>query len=378
MPEIALLHSRQRLRPSGADEWVRATVRTVDELAANPENRFLCSVGSPGFDLTLSLIAKHNNSLSLIYAGAEPLELVCAQYGISPARIVSAQRLNVDRCSLSGARLRDEMILQIADRLFPISLRPGGFFDSRISEEAALERKVDCCYRVGYKRPLSAIKIDYSGQTINQQTALALNSHLIHWTKTTNTNWPSETVGDFYRALAASDNYPRSALATLRRIAGERLLRKSNRHMPTDTHAVGFTAAGVADAIELMNYRGRDNQMSFEPYGVALPLALAERCGIQPVRYVENSALRRLSPEQKKTAHALGSGSLRWDVECEWRTLGDLDLRQIWDQLVWLTPTEKEAKALRSECSLNARSVFSDCGKEKSSETAGGGLELVD
>lgn len=337
-----------------------ATADALSELTRNPENVFVCSTDSPGYDLTLSLLAYYDNPLKLILPNTTSLKEIIRQYGISPERIRDCKQLVVDSRSFTGFRLRDELVIQTANQLYPISLRETGFFATRIAEDSDLQNKSNSKFVVKHQLSAKTIKREYQKLDISKQTNLALQKYLIHWTKETNSPWPSETVGDYYRALFQAPVYPRSAIATLRRIASEKLLRGSDRNLCKNSSAVAFSSANISDALALMNYRSRANQMAFEPYGVAIPRNLAMESGIEQVNYVTNSEFQDLSPSQRTRAHSLGVGGQQWDVEREWRALGDIQLGRIWDKLIWLTPTRIEAEALQDEYNIRAKSVFEE------------------
>ena len=183
------------------------------------------------------------------------------------------------------ARLRDECIIRSAEILMPICVRRKG----------SLEESVEPIRSFRFRCFLLPVSISESAREQNSYELdirdipeeLHQGTHIIHWTRTSNTAWPGERKIDYYRAILGSDTYPRTAFHTLQNILATRTVRSSSNHIPRKTAVVSFSGCPPAQFIPLMKWRSRYRQMSFEPYGIGFERGWALSHGIRPVRYLD-------------------------------------------------------------------------------------------
>ncbi len=370
MTLIALIHSRQPLRPTGASSWVKATLKAVESLIETPKIRFLCSLGCPAHELTLTALCHtgahvevmlHQEQAELYGKSQSKIEKYLAhQYNLPAAKL----RLHVVKSGTNSAdsafQVRDLSILQKADRVYPISIRPGGFMDTNVGELLRESKKVNCEYQVPYVSTSTAIAKDYRSRTLNSDTETLLRNHYIHWTRAVNTPWPGETDAEFYRDIMNSGkNYVRSARDTLRRILSEKLIRGSTRHSPDNEIFTAFTSSGAAESVNMMRYRARYREMTCEPFGIAIPQSEADLIGARKVMYLSGDQMRKLPAGQRRFVHAEGAAG-HWKSEHEWRAPGDVDLTGVESKIVVVVERESDREEFERDFGFKTLQLFSD------------------
>ncbi len=369
MQRVALINSRQALRPTGRDKWIQATLRAVDALSAESNYRFLASLGETTYELALYEICRTKSHIEIILTtgqlqavanSEEDLRNILADEFNLPSERMSFTCVETGEESAKQApHLRDAEVLRRADIVVPVSIRPGGFWDIQLADSASLSGKIDNRFRVPYQKSHTRIKQSFVERQPLTTTASRLENYLIHWTRATNGPWPGERRCEYYRAICDSEHtYPRSALATLERILTEKRIRGSSRHMPQGAAMVSLTSASLAESISLMKYRARYREMTIEPYAIALPSGIAEQSGIQQVTYLGTEELSQLSDAERLFAHAAGAERTDWKREKEWRSYGDLDLSPLWDDLIVLTENDEQAHRITKNYGLDAYAVF--------------------
>lgn len=371
MSLIALVHSRQPLRPTGDSSWVSATCHAVKALALTPDAHFLCSLGSAAHELTLTALCRAGADIEVMLhqeqarpygeSESEIEEYVSHQYNLSAARL----RLNVIKTdvlktetALSGSHARDIAILEKADIIYPISIRPGGFMDKNIMAPGGTSKKVDREYLVPYVSQPTAIARDYRLRSLNRETEKRLQDHLIHWTRSSSAPWPGEICADYYSDIMGSGkDYARSARKTLMRMLREKLIRGSARHSPDNEKFSAFTSAGAVRSINMMRYRARYREMTCEPFGVAIPRSASEKVGIRKVLYLSADQVRKLPASQRRFVHAEGASG-RWISEHEWRTPGDVDLRGLESEITVIVESESDREEFERNTGFKTLALF--------------------
>lgn len=346
----AILLSRQALRPSGECAWVRRSAEAVKALTA--EDLALCSsTGTLTWNLLTGLGSINRSKLRLYIPGpdseipAEPAEELCRQFELdrSLVEFVGVPRQNTKAETL---RERDRQLINSANLLFPISLRPDGSMEKHIRESGRPVREE---FSIPYSARSGRIGYDLTNNSINREIVSMGVDHIIHWTRATNGCWPGEREIDLIRDILNSPTWPRDAFNTLWRIIGSRKLIASSRHMPGRVRTVSFSGLPPSRMIRLMRWRARYRQMSFEPYGVGVRRSDAAELGIRPVEYREqqessgeSSATRWLSQSTGRLAD--------WRAEDEHRFRGDFDLTGVPnDRMILFCKTAEEAEAVENE-----------------------------
>lgn len=338
----ALLLSRQAMRPCASTPWILCA-RAATQWAAGEGLTIQTSVGAPTWDAITVTSALVGARMRLFVndtdaPGGCPRTL-CDAYGLDPTR-TSITRLDFSESPMGP---RDQAIVSHSDVLVPLSIRPGGTLatcieQARVPVHTAFQipwkaRGESLCYRVP------------PGE--GPAWAVRPGEWLFHWTRASDGPWPGETAGAYWRSVFESPVYPRDAFATLRAIAGTRIVAPSVRHMPQSTPCVSLTGKTPAAFVPLMRWRARYRQMSFEPYGIGVRRGVAMEKGVREVSYGAAGVEPWLS-------QGLGSIS-NWRDEDEYRCRGALDLRDVpASQLLCVCRTREEATRLSQETGMEA------------------------
>ncbi len=371
MQRVAIINSRQALRPTGASDWLRATIKAVETFAFEGNSAFLASLGEITYELTLFHLVKAGVEVEIIlttdqlkkYADSENelKRFLEFEFGLSPEKLRVVCIAGNQNVSENQAHVRDLEILKRANIVAPVSIRPRGFWDERLKNCGATRSKVDRRFGTSYKKAHTQVKQDYYNQAINLNAERLLEGHLIHWTRTSNHHWPGEKRRDFYQALSeARELYPRSAYATIEQILRQRLVRGSARHMFAGIAMVSATSASLTESVALMKYRTRYREMTFEPFAIAIPVDVAKKLGAAEAAYCSANNFARLSSEDKLYAHSSGASDANWAKEKEWRIRGDIDLKPIWNELIVLTENQEQADNIEESFGVKTLSVFED------------------
>ncbi len=333
--KAVILNSRQSLYPCGGDPWLVASKNALDDILAN-NLALLTSVGTPAWEIVLHLASLKKIPLTIIVPrqSGENIDKTIMQYR-SEFRLnhdnvqwieIEMQRGSRGRAGFQSER--DHQIMDMADVIYPVSVRPGGNLEKILSDQIGWGKAVNRICEVGWGT--SGIK---KPGNINPNELVTnidafFENYIIHWTRAVHAPWPGENKHDYYSAIVQSDKeYPRSALHTLTRILCESLLRSSPRHMPAGVAAASFSSLPPSRAVSLMRWRARYREMSLEPYGLAIKQAAAERAGIKKAIYGNREMIVYLTKEEKPYFQSLGTIG-DWEKEREYRYLGDLDLRR--------------------------------------------------
>lgn len=296
--------------------------------------RIVGSIGLPNWDLPTCLAIKHEI----------PVDLVIAQHATTESELrVRAETYlgcalpdtwrflgpEID-CTVSKPKqlwlMRDDQVVEMADVLIPVSVRPKGKMHDMI-EAAGRDSRIERSFEVAYQRRTEKLAYHTSSEHLNPDLREFHREYLVHYTRGCNGPWPDETVVDYYSAIITSHAYPRNALATLTHIAQMGKIIGSSRHMPENLTCVSFTALPVSEALSLMRWRARYRQMSLEPYGVAVRRSAAERLGLRPVVYYDSSQTK---PGSRDIWRWQSTGvKTDWRAEQEWRVIGNVCLTEI-------------------------------------------------
>lgn len=252
---------------------------------------------------------------------------VSLQFALDPARHRLVPLSESAHQEMSRKQLmvrRDSEIVNRSELLLPISLRPGGSLETLMGEREAAGAIIDDRFQTGYQTRRSALGYIVTNEEYNTECDRIGSDFLIHWTRTSNSAWPEERLIDYYRAIAASSHYPRSALETLSRMLKMRCIVASSRHMAAGVRSVAFSALTVREALPLMHWRARYRFMSFEPYGIGIRTETALRMGVKPVEYCDSKEI----PADESVRWMYQSRGERgdWPAEQEWRFPGDFSL----------------------------------------------------
>jgi len=327
--KVLPLVSSQGKYPRGGDPWVEALRRALSGL--DPEHTLvLSSTGLPGWDMITYLAGQQGFPVELILPGDGVPGGV--NPGLALAYNLDPDRLAVSFCGSAGGKAgwleRDRNLVDAADCLLPVSLRPGGRLEGFLRAAGTEGKEI----RRGFEVPWSAHnwrpRYRLEGCPLNPALSSLLGGHLTHWTHASAGAWPGERPADFLVGLMTRpERYVRDTAATLARITDEMRLRGSGLHLPGNAPGVSFTSLGLDEVLPLMRWRQRYLRYSLEPFGLAIGRDIAEALGARPVEYLERGQLSR-DREERFFQQSRGERTL-WSAEREWRLRGDLNLRSL-------------------------------------------------
>jgi len=91
---------------------------------------------------------------------------------------------------------------------------------------------------------------------------------------------------------------------------------------------VAFSALKPSEAVGLMKWRARYQEMTFEPYGIAIEKSFAEKLGVKKVFYGNAEMYQYLEEDNRPYFQNIGTKGF-WLPEKEYRHIGDVDLSLI-------------------------------------------------
>ncbi|MDB5338452.1 MAG: hypothetical protein JWN70_4071 [Planctomycetaceae bacterium] len=305
-----------------------------------------------------------------------------------------AERIGVETQSVDGAEadVRDRPLIQQADELLVLSVRPRGNIHQLLVErlqrgdghiilvdlpdlqpQAVRQELLDLGATLWapdseWLRPFGERR-DEGDLSVAADSILSLSAlpsddlvpYLTHTTRACPGPWPRQTQDDYLDSLLdASPTADHSALHTLRRIVTERRLIGSGRTIRGGYPIVSFTAAPIRVLPSLRCFQTHRARWDFEPFAISIRRDVLEQRGVRPAVYGGESLWTGLADFQRPffqlsgERSATGTGGTPrhdWLTEREWRHLGDLDLSAMTpEELVVLVPTVEAARWLQPYC----------------------------
>ncbi len=331
MHSAAILLSRQPLRPSGNTPWIKHAIKAVQWVKENADCLY-ASTGMQTWELLVTLAQQNEITQKIVVPSEDEIQFkqqcdyIFNQFNLNRNRVEFIPVLP-DNSGLSLQKLRDEHIIANSDILIPVSVREKGHMQSLLNIHAP-RKKIIIKFYCPYSRKSTPIAYTINDKNLNPQIREIADTHLIHWTRTSNSAWPTEKLIDYYSDIINADSFPRNAFNTLQNILGIQRIVSSSAHMPANIPTVSFSGTLPEYFLPLMRYRARYRQMSFEPYGIGVEKKYAQSIGIKPVCYYDRSEKNHLDASEEWLMQSSGVKS-DWRKEDEYRHLGNLDLSKI-------------------------------------------------
>ena len=333
-----VLNSRQALQPSGQLDWIRMSGEAVKWAQ---ENGFglVSSVGAPNWELIIALASIHRLSLKLVIPESDSdqiiqqIEWATAQFKLQPHLVKFMPGKPSEASQKQGRHQsgRDSLVLDEADLLIPVSIRPGGLLEELVDQHRQAGAEINDQFKVKYQPRSEPLAYSLEGLDINPALHQLKTDYVVHWTRASNAPWPDELLIDYYRDILSSLRYPRLAINSLNHIIEKGTIRASGRNLTADIRVVSFSSAKPHELIPLVKWRARRRVMSFEPYGIGFDPELAERIGIKPVVYYDKetglsgSEVASIAPWQFQSQGRITD----WREEKELRLPSDLQLNDL-------------------------------------------------
>jgi len=251
---------------------------------------------------------------------------------------------------------RDRTIVNSSNFLIPISIRPKGLMSGLLFSAEKEQKSIIKDFETKYDSSKKSLAYSIDQSKISRQIRRYDKKTLIHWTRSSNGPWPNESLLNYYRNILKSDQYPRLAIDTLRKISSDKMIIASSKNMPGKVPTVSFSSLEPIEAIKLMKWRARYRQMTFEPYGIGIAAGVAESYGIKKVHYYNSDIKKR--PESIPNWLTQSIGKITdWRNECEYRHLGNLNFSKIpAENLLLVCHHQSDAEELKRETGIE--SVF--------------------
>ncbi len=334
MKDVAVLLSRQPLRPTGSAPWIRAVAAAADRIKRHGLH-WLTSVGMSTWEFQVAYAGLNQMKQTVFISAADRNEyearkkLVAEDFELNPdltefKSVIPPHRLSRERLM----KTRDEMIVNRADILMPVSIRPKGTMSRLLTSSGRTTKTIDRDFEISYRQRSQPLTYEIDSRRLNLKLHAIGGRYLTHWTRAANKAWPDESSLDYWSDILDSDTYPRSALDTLKYILISGKLIASSRHMPRQMPTVSFSALPPLDVVSLMRWRARYREMSFEPYGLGIEEQYGLRLGLRPVIYYDRLSTDEIADEDMWLTQSRGKKT-DWRQEAEYRYPGDLDIGSI-------------------------------------------------
>ena len=363
----AIILSRQQLRPSLCDSWVRKLIDAVN-FVKNENVTLISSVGSRNWEIITACAVLNSVPLRLLLPARESASFEALKSKASGQFCLAGSGVNFDKINDADsagltvqqlASIRDQTIIDQADTMIPVSVRPNGNMSLLLSKSNKNEKVIVRDFETDYEKKKSKLAYQIDISALSEKINAFDESYLIHWTRATNRRWPDENKLEFYRMVFGSDKYRRTAFDTLRKILNTELIIASSKNMPTSTRTVCFSGLVPKEAIRLMKWRARYSQMSFEPFGIGIERNYATAHGIKEVRYYESSQEKQIGQKDSWLWQSAGKKT-DWRDEKEFRYKGDFCLLDVpKEKLIIFCHYKEQASIIQNQAGLQAISFYS-------------------
>ncbi len=362
-PTAAILLSRQPLRPCGQTTWVKQTVQAIHWI--KQQGFTLCtSIGMQTWELLAALGSLEKIKQTLFVPATSPGEFeqlkesTIDQFDLTPNSVEFIPIMGNKNTTKENLWLkRDKLIVETADVLVPISLRKDGYMETLMKQHSVRKKKVVGQFQVPYEKRSEPLAYSIQTDRLKPELTRMKDQYVIHWTRASNSAWPTEKLIVHYKAIIESETYPRSAFDTLMNIMSTKRICASSRHMPMSIPAVSFSGLPPVEVIPLMRWRSRYQQMSFEPYGIGIEKDYVMSSGICPVRYYKKRS-DRINNDDPWLWQSIGERG-DWRAEQEYRYKGDFNLAQVpLERIRVFCYTKKEAHIIEKSTGIKSVSFM--------------------
>jgi len=252
-------------------------------------------------------------------------------------------------------RIRDKRILADTDVVYPVTVRPKGFFKKALEKLESEGMPIDTRYSMEHKSPTWHAPAVPKSENINPELVTKPWHFLTHWTHTSYEPWQDETKFEFYRSvLENKDDYSHSAFQGLRNILKENRIVRTQRKIRRQFEVVSFTEHAPDEAVFFMSWRKGLIRNYWEPYGIVIDREWLLEHGAKPVLYGTDDLLDSIDESCHPFFQPIRSLRYTWTEEREWRIVNDLNLNTVPDDKKFaITRTLAEAKHIQEEFGIH-------------------------
>lgn len=282
-----------------------------------------------------------------------------------------------------GSLSRDQVLLEIADRIDAVHVRRGGRISAAL--RSRLSRFKDASIRIAVPSANSARAFKSDAASLIQAGAIGWvdfssdqskcviessksstqfcyptdaswitqsGQWLIHCTRAPTGPWPDETINQYRDSIILGDDsvLNRRPLDSLQQILRNGRLLTSSVATSKKTPVVCLTENSLSQTLSQRCFRPHLGRWDYEPFGVAIRKSAAKSMGCQPVIYGQSADRNKLKPDDRFRFHPIGK-TYDWRKEREWRSPSILNLHQIANQ-------DLQVFAIRSDAAENK---LADC-----------------
>ncbi len=180
--------------------------------------------------------------------------------------------------------------------------------------------------------------------------------YLSHCTRARMGAWPDQSQVGYYDSLLAintAKDIPVSPLETLKRILMQQRLIASHELKRSKVPTVSLTEIPLRELLQRRHFQSHIGRWDWEPYGICIRQNWIEQQGGRRVQYRSPSRWPAIQPEDQPffqvTHDPLTPDVTHWEIEKEWRFVGDIHLAEIpFESAFVFVPTEHEAREISS------------------------------
>ena len=214
-----ILNSSQSKTPCGNDAWIRRTVQAIPQLI-NSGYTLITSTGISTWELAICLISVSGGNQIIFYAvfDGENIEItferITRDFNLDSQKtaMIFIKRNGSLKSPKESWIKRDKAAISLAQKIVPISIRPGGRLQNLLNNNE-VRPKIVSDFQIEYQKPL----VSPRRYDINRVIDFPDWNYLTHWTKTCHGPWPGETRAHYYTAPSIiTEHYPNQAFDTLK------------------------------------------------------------------------------------------------------------------------------------------------------------------
>ncbi len=155
---------------------------------------------------------------------------------------------------------------------------------------------------------------------------------LVHWTRRCHGPWADQATEQYLDDLIFKSQWrDHGELGTLCRILASGNVLASRQWTRGHCPVVSFSNRPLTELASLTVFRSHLSRWDFLPFGIAVERAWFEQSGGRPVIYGDETTWEQL-PENDRPLFQRSksrSSGIDWQIEQEWRWIGDLNLRKL-------------------------------------------------
>lgn len=351
-PKAAIFNSRQGKTPDSASEWVRTTLNLTEEIVKTGTT-IISSIGMVTWELVSWKTAVDDGNLILLITEIDGdiipgmTDKIVEDFQFDKNKVLF---LFPDPETKPDRKYRkfphkDFWIAAIANRIYPISVRPQGNHSRLIELFSIIPGKVEPKFQIEYAKPSAASFHPSQLPDLKVREEFEWE-YLTHYTRSSISPYPDESKADFYKSIVEGESgYSHSGYNTLCRILRNMKILGTDKLIRGGFEVISLTECAPSEMKGLMKYRPALQRWTFEPYGIAVRKDVLTDA--RKVIYGFDYQYRFLQGDDRAYFQAVNDDEKSWRAEKEWRIIGNLDLKQFQpEDVIVIVPSFEEAEDL--------------------------------